>query len=84
MSRSVEGVLAGVTVKQTGDNKFKISLRTYDPLDASAICQRLGGGGHKAAAAAVINGTLNEVKAQILAVVAKYMEDCDAGTSVNK
>ncbi|MCQ2477601.1 MAG: bifunctional oligoribonuclease/PAP phosphatase NrnA [Clostridia bacterium] len=80
ISRSVEGVIAGVTVKQTDDKVFKISLRTYFPLDASAICKELGGGGHKAAAGATLEGTLSEVKEQILSVIGKYLEEADNGT----
>ncbi len=75
ISRSVEGVKAGVTIKQTGDTEFKISLRTYEPLDASAICKKLGGGGHKGAAGATFNGTLEEAKAKILEAVKECMEE---------
>lgn len=82
MSRSVEGVLAGVTVKETRENEFKISLRTYEPLDASAICGRLGGGGHRAAAGCTVIGTLAEAKAQILQAVKEALEDMDAGSDI--
>lgn len=75
ISRSVEGVKAGVTIKQTDDNKFKVSVRTYDPLDASAICKKLGGGGHKGAAGASVSGTLAEVKEMILKAVKEAMEE---------
>lgn len=81
ISRSVEGVKAGVTVKQVGDEEFKVSLRTYAPLDASAICKKLGGGGHKAAAGASVKGTLEEVKAKILQAVKEELEESYAGTS---
>lgn len=79
ISRSVEGVLAGVTVKQTAEDTYKISLRTYEPLDAANICKRLGGGGHKAAAGCTVEGSLEEVKAQILASVKTELEETDAG-----
>ena len=68
ISRSVEGVLAGVTLKQTDNNEFKVSLRTYPPLDASAICKALGGGGHKGAAGA------SEVKARVLEAVKQSLD----------
>ena len=77
MSRSVEGVLAGVSLKQVGENKFKISLRTYDPLDASAICKTLGGGGHKAAAGCTVEGSLDEAKKQILKAVKTALEEAE-------
>ena len=84
ISRSVEGVKAGVTIKQTGDDEFKVSLRTYPPLDASAICKTLGGGGHKAAAGASVKGSLNEVKAKVLEAVGLSLEENDAGTSATE
>lgn len=80
ISRSIEGVKAGVTVKQNGDNEFKVSLRTFPPLDASAICKALGGGGHKGAAGASLRGSLEEVKAMALDAVKKALEECYAGT----
>ena len=80
MSRSVEGVLAGVTLKENRENEFKISLRTYYPLDASAICGKLGGGGHKAAAGCTVIGTLDEAKAKILEAVKEALEAADAGS----
>ena len=83
ISRSVEGVLAGVTIKQTGDEEFKVSLRTFPPLDASAICKALGGGGHYAAAGASVNGCLSDVKAKVLAAVGTALEEIDAGSSSN-
>ena len=74
ISRSVEGVVAGVTLKQVGEREFKLSLRTYPPLDASEICKKLGGGGHKAAAGASVTGTLEEAKQKVLSAVGEYME----------
>lgn len=74
ISRSIEGVIAGITLKQTDSNEFKVSLRTYPPLDASEICKRLGGGGHKAAAGASVTGTLEEVKQKVLRAVGEFME----------
>lgn len=84
MSRSVEGVLAGVSIKQTEEDKYKISLRTYPPLDASEICKKLGGGGHKAAAGCTAVGSLNDVKKQILKAVKEALEESDAGTYSSK
>ena len=74
ISRSIEGVIAGITLKQTDDNEFKVSLRTYPPLDASQICKKLGGGGHKAAAGASVTGTLPEVKKKVLDALGRFME----------
>ncbi len=84
ISRSVEGVLAGVSIKQIGESKFKISLRTYPPLDASEICKSLGGGGHKAAAGCTLEGDLESVKKQILESVKTALEENNAGISTDR
>ena len=84
ISRSLEGVKAGITIKQTDKDEFKVSLRTFPPLDASEICKAFGGGGHKGAAGATVNGTLNEVKQKILDVIKQALEEDYAGTSSAK
>ena len=69
ISRSIEGVIAGITIKQTDDAEYKVSLRTYPPLSAAEICKKLGGGGHNAAAGATLTGLIDDVKRQILQAV---------------
>ena len=84
ISRCVEGVLAGVTIKQTGDDTYKASLRTYAPLNAFQICRSLGGGGHKNAAGVSLCGDLNDVKTKILNAIKQNMEEANAGSFVAK
>ncbi len=81
ISRSVEGVLAGVSIKQKGPDLYKISLRTYDPLNASEICKKLGGGGHKGAAGCQMTGSLEEITQKILEQIGNALEECHAGNS---
>lgn len=80
ISRSLEGVKVGVTLKQVSEQEFKVSMRTFEPFDASELCKKLGGGGHKAAAGASVKGNLNEVKNRLLSVVSAAMEEVYAGT----
>ena len=63
----IEGVKNGVTLKETEDGHVKISLRT-DPgdLNASAVCALLGGGGHAAAAGAMVEGTMEAVRQRVI------------------
>ncbi len=77
ISRSIEGVMVGITLKQSGNDTYKVSMRTFDPLDASLICKALGGGGHKNAAGATITGTLSQVKSLVLEAVKQQMEATD-------
>jgi len=50
----IEGVVAGVTVKEQPDKSSKISLRTMKDVNASEICAEFGGGGHPMAAGCTI------------------------------
>ncbi len=82
ISRSLEGAKAGITLKQIAEQEFKVSLRTYPPLDASAICRKLGGGGHKGAAGATVNGNLEQVKELVLDAVENALEEANAGSDI--
>lgn len=58
--RAIEGVEAGVLLKEKPDGVVKLSLRTGPSINASAVCARLGGGGHPAAAGASFKAALGE------------------------
>lgn len=66
LSRTVEGVIVGVTVREKANGRYKISMRTHAPIDASVICGKLGGGGHARAAGCELDGPLTAAKAQLL------------------
>ncbi len=84
ISRSIAGIKAGVTIKQNGEEEFKVSLRTYPPLNASEICKKLGGGGHNAAAGATLSGNLEQVKEKVLEAVRTALEEENAGSATDK
>ncbi len=66
--RDIEGVEIGIMIRQEVEGG-KLSVRTSPNYDASLICAKLGGGGHKAAAGATIAGGIEEAKAAVLAVL---------------
>lgn len=66
MSRQIAGVKLGITMKQTKEGLYKFSLRTHEPLDASALAQLIGGGGHARAAG---SGILEEEEAALRVVL---------------
>lgn len=70
--REIEGVEIAVMIRQESEGG-KLSVRTSPDYDASAICGKLGGGGHKAAAGATVPGGIDEAKTAILQVL-KEME----------
>ncbi|MCL2567975.1 MAG: DHHA1 domain-containing protein [Oscillospiraceae bacterium] len=49
-----EGVRVGIVVKELETGDCKVSVRTAMDVDANAICQQFGGGGHPMAAGCVV------------------------------
>lgn len=76
--REIEGVKIGVMLRQVEGNRGKISVRTAPGIDASAICARLGGGGHVAAAGATVAGSMENAKSAILNAISDYIAECGA------
>jgi len=76
MPREVEGVLVGITLRQR-DNGYKISLRSGDEVDASVLCGKLGGGGHRCAAGCFIEGDFETAKKTILKIVGEALEEAE-------
>ena len=67
----VEGTDCAVTMKETKDGAWKVSVRTGARVNATLVCKKLGGGGHAAAAGATIEGTLEQAKRATLAAIAE-------------
>ena len=67
--RTIEGVKLAVTIREEGANRVKMSVRAVPGQDASALCAKFGGGGHKGAAGASINMTMDEAVKAIIAAL---------------
>lgn len=70
--RSIEGVRLAATLRQNPDGQVKVSVRAAPEYDAAAICAQFGGGGHKGAAGATLNLSLEDA-AQALAEAMQAM-----------
>lgn len=69
MSRQIEGVQIGVTIKEKPDGKYKVSLRTFEPYNAADICAVFGGGGHVRAAGCEFSCDIENAKRQLLSAI---------------
>lgn len=72
-TRQIEGVEVGVFLREKENGSFKISLRTVEPVNASEICAKLGGGGHARAAGCQCEGPFENAKEKILKAVEEYL-----------
>lgn len=50
----VEGSYVSVTIRQLGERECKLSLRSGEKFDVSAVCAKHGGGGHRMASGCTI------------------------------
>ena len=66
LSRAIQGVCLGVTVKEKKEGGFKVSVRTDESIDAASFCAVFGGGGHRRAAGCSFDLSLDEVKRRVL------------------
>ncbi len=67
VTRQIEGVKAGVTLREEEDGVISVSVRTDEDVDAAAICRNFGGGGHIRAAGCEIEGkNIDEAKKDIV------------------
>ncbi|MDP1545067.1 MAG: bifunctional oligoribonuclease/PAP phosphatase NrnA [Anaerolineales bacterium] len=67
MVSAIDGNKVGMVFVEQNDNHVKISWRALESgIDVSPIAKHFNGGGHAAAAGADIQGSLSEVKAEVL------------------
>ncbi|MBI4539516.1 MAG: bifunctional oligoribonuclease/PAP phosphatase NrnA [Gemmatimonadetes bacterium] len=64
--RSIRGVQLSMLFRETDDRHTKVSFRSNGPVDVNALAARFGGGGHVKAAGALVQGPLEEVRAQVV------------------
>ncbi|MEE3232597.1 MAG: DHH family phosphoesterase [Candidatus Latescibacterota bacterium] len=65
----VKGVLVAILLKATGPNQYRVSLRSREDIDVNKIAQGFSGGGHVRAAGCSLEGSLENIKNQLLTEV---------------
>ena len=66
ITRQIEGVEIGLTVKEEDGGASGVSIRTSENYDASAICAHFGGGGHIRAGGCEIKDTPENAKEKVI------------------
>ena len=64
--REVDGADCSVFLHQTGEDSFKISMRSKHIVDVSRVAAAFGGGGHVRAAGCRMKGTAGEILEKLL------------------
>ncbi len=68
-TREIKGVEVGMLFREIEPGKIKIGFRAKKDIDVARIAAELGGGGHRQAAGAVYQGTLDEARTMVIKIV---------------
>ena len=71
----VEGTDCSITMKETKDGAWKVSVRTGARVNATRVCAAFGGGGHRAASGCVLHGMTLEAGKRALLEAVKQAEE---------
>jgi phosphoesterase RecJ-like protein len=74
LTLAIAGTQFAVILVEQMRGGFKISFRSRSDLDCSKIAEQFGGGGHKAAAGAFLEGSFDDVRATVLDAVRAAMQ----------
>ena len=69
LAGKVRGNRVAVTIREQTDGKSHASVRTDGSVDASEVCGRFGGGGHKMASGCTVSCRPEELADRLLAVI---------------
>ncbi len=71
---SLQGVEIGLLFIEQPAGGTKVSFRSKKKLNVGRLAEQFGGGGHAAAAGAIVHAPLNEVREQVLLAVIRAMD----------
>ncbi len=74
LTRQIEGVEIGITVREKADKTCKASIRTYESVNAAELAKNFGGGGHPQAAACRFNCSVDEALKKIIDKCGEYLK----------
>lgn len=71
--RSVGGTRLAVFFRDLGHGKIKVSFRSTGKVNVNEFARQFGGGGHARASGALIPGTLEEVRHNVIAAAREFV-----------
>lgn len=72
--RNTKGVECAIFMYQTDVLEYKVSLRSAGKVDVATVASFFGGGGHKKAAGATMQGTFHDIVNNLSAQIAKQLK----------
>jgi phosphoesterase RecJ-like protein len=72
-TRGLVGVEVGLFFMEQPEGGVKVSFRSRERVNVSKIAEAFGGGGHRLASGAIVQGTLEETERRVLAAVTEAL-----------
>ena len=72
--RSVAGTRLAIFFRDLGHGKVKVSFRSAGEVDVNAFARQFGGGGHAKASGAMVAGSLEEVRHDVVAAAREFLK----------
>ena len=69
----VEGCVVSLVIREMDDDKCKVSVRSHEIFDSSALCARFGGGGHKMASGCTIMASPEEALSMLVSAIGEVL-----------
>jgi phosphoesterase RecJ-like protein len=73
--RQIAGVRLALLFRPLASGRIKVSYRSMGNVDAAELAQAFGGGGHRKAAGASIEGSVADVQERVLDAARRYLHD---------
>ncbi|AOY78422.1 hypothetical protein BJL90_16310 [Clostridium formicaceticum] len=64
-ARDIQGIEIAILLKESAGGEVKVGFRAKKDIDVSLLAGKFGGGGHKKASGATIEGTIEEVRKKL-------------------
>jgi phosphoesterase RecJ-like protein len=71
--RSIAGTRLALFFRDLGHGKVKVSFRSTGDVDANTFARRFGGGGHARASGALVAGSLEQVRDEVVAAAREFL-----------
>lgn len=65
----IEEAAAGIVFTEREDGRIKVGFRSRPPIDVAAVAAHFGGGGHRQAAGALVDGPLSEAVEKVVGMM---------------
>ena len=75
LTRQIEGVEIGLTIREKSDKTCKVSIRTFENVNAAELAKYFGGGGHPQASACRFDCSVDEATKQLIDKCAQLLGD---------